>query len=280
MIRRSRLYIPGNNPKMIQSGKALKPDVTLLDLEDSVPLQDKLAARLLVREAIKFLQFKNEVMVRINHFPMGREDLKEIVIEELDSILYPKTESSQDIREVAELLEDLEKTRSLSKKIEIVPVIETAKGCLRCEEIAFSPRVSAITFGAEDFVADIGGIRTRECLFHLKSTLAVAAAAAGIQALDTVYPFIDNEEGLRKEAEESKAMGFCGKGAIHPLQLNVIHEVFSPSEEEVAWALKVIEAMKEAEAKGRAAAALEGRMIDTPTLKKAHRIMEISEVMT
>jgi citrate lyase subunit beta/citryl-CoA lyase len=265
---------------MIQSGKALKPDVTLLDLEDSVPLQDKLAARLLVREAIKFLQFKNEVMVRINHFPMGREDLKEIVCEELDSVLYPKTESSQDIQEVAELLEDLEKAKSLPKKIEIVPVIETAKGCLRCEEIAFSPRVSAITFGAEDFVADMGGTRTRECLFHLKSTLAVAAAAAGIQALDTVYPFIDDEKGLRMEAEESKAMGFCGKGAIHPLQLHVIHEVFSPSKEEVTWALKVIEAMKEAEERGRAAAALEGRMIDTPTLKKAHRIMEISEVMT
>ncbi|MBU7036948.1 MAG: CoA ester lyase [Theionarchaea archaeon] len=280
MIRRSRLYIPGNNPKMMQSGKALNPDVILLDLEDSVPLHDKLAARLLVREAITFLQFRKEVMVRINHFPMGKEDLKEVVCEQVDSVLYPKSESSQDIEEVAELLDELESARSLSKRIDIVPVIETARGCLRCEEIALSPRVSAITFGAEDFVADIGGTRTRESLFHVKSTLAVAAAAAGIQALDTVYPFIDDEKGLKKEAEESKAMGFCGKGAIHPLQLAVIHEVFSPSAEEIAWAQKVIEALKDAEEKGRAAAQLEGRMIDTPTLKKAHRIMETYKVMT
>ncbi|MBU7043832.1 MAG: CoA ester lyase [Theionarchaea archaeon] len=280
MIRRSRLYMPGNNPKMIQSGRMFHSDVLLLDLEDSVPLTDKLAARILVREALEHLTFENEVMVRINHFPLGRRDLKEIVCERLDSILYPKCESVHDIEEVKDVLQKLEKNYAIDKEIEIVAVIETAKGCLHCEEIAHGPRVTALTFGAEDFIADIGGIRSQESLFFLKSMVAISAASAGIQALDTVYPYIDDDEGLKKEAEESKKMGFCGKGAIHPRQLSIINSVFTPSQEEIAWAQKVISVMKEAEEKGMASAALDGRMIDTPTLKKARRITAIAEVIS
>lgn len=265
---------------MVQTGRVFKSDVLLLDLEDSVPLTDKLAARLLVREALDSLEFKNEVMVRINHFPMGKEDLSTIVCERLDSILYPKCESPADIEEVVTVLHMLEDHHSLHKNIEVVAVIETGKGCLHCEEIASSPRVTAITFGAEDFIADIGGTRSWESLYYLKSMVAISAAAAGIQALDTVYPYIDDDEGLRKEAEESKKMGFCGKGAIHPRQLSIINEVFSPSSQEVEWAQKVISAMKEAGEKGMASASLDGRMIDTPTLKKARQIMEIAEVVS
>lgn len=277
MIRRSRLYVPGNNPKMIQTSKTFKTDVLHLDLEDSVPLPDKIAARMLVGEALRFLDFRSEVSVRINHFPVGERDLEEIVCPQLTSILYPKTETSQDVREVSAFLEKLEKKKGVHP-IEIIPVIETARGCINCEEIASSPRVTALTFGAEDFIADINGKRCRESLFYLKSRIVVSAAAAGIQALDTVYPFIDDDEGLQKEAEESKAMGFQGKGAIHPRQLAVINRVFSPSAEEVEWAQKVIEAMKEAEARGMAAASLDGRMVDTPTLKKAQKIMEYGVV--
>jgi citrate lyase subunit beta/citryl-CoA lyase len=265
---------------MIQSGRVFESDVLLMDLEDSVPLADKLAARILVHEALESLQFSNEVMVRINHFPLGEKDLQEIVCPQLDSILYPKCESTQDIKEVADVLHELETQHNLDKEIEIVAVIETGKGSLHCEEIAHSPRVTALTFGAEDFIADIGGIRSRESLFFLKSMVAVSAAAAGIQALDTVYPYLDDDEGLQKEAEESKRMGFCGKGAIHPKQLPIINSVFSPSPEEIAWAQQVISAMQEAEKKGMASASLDGRMIDTPTLKKARRITDIAKVIS
>jgi citrate lyase subunit beta/citryl-CoA lyase len=265
---------------MIQSGRVFESDVLLLDLEDSVPFADKLAARILVREALESLEFTDEVMVRINHFPLGERDLQEIVCQRLDSILYPKCESTRDIEQVVDVLHELEVKNSLEKEIEIVPVIETGKGCLHCEEIAHSPRVTALTLGAEDFIADIGGIRSWESLFFLKSMVTVSAAAAGIQALDTVYPYLDDEEGLRKEAEESKRMGFCGKGAIHPKQLSIINSVFTPSSEEITWAQQVISAMKKAEKKGMASASLNGRMIDTPTLKKARRITEIAEVIS
>lgn len=265
---------------MVQSGRMFKSDVLLLDLEDSVPPSDKLAARLLVREALDSLEFKNEVMVRINHFPLGKADLQEIVCQRLDSILYPKCESVNDIEEVAKVLHRLENDYSLNKEIEVVAVIETGRGCLHCEEIASGPRVTAITFGAEDFIADIGGTRSWESLYYLKSMVAISAAAGGIQALDTVYPYIDDDEGLRKEAEESKKMGFCGKGAIHPKQLSIINDVFSPAHEEIEWAQRVISAMQEAGEKGMASASLDGRMIDTPTLKKARQIMEIAGVVS
>lgn len=279
MIRRSRLYVPGNSPKMIQGARAFHTDVILLDLEDSIPVPDKLAARILVKEALQSLPFDQEIMVRINHFPLGKEDLTQIVCKRLDSILYPKTESVDDIKEVSSFLDDLESKNSLDKTIEIIPVIETAKGCLVCEDVVYGERVTGITFGAEDFIADIGGSRCEESLFYLKSKITVSAAAAGIQALDTVYPFIDDDSGLRKEAETSQNMGFSGKGAIHPRQLSIINEVFTPSSEDIEWAQNVMDALKKAEEKGKAAAALDRRMIDTPTLKKAQRIMEISEVV-
>jgi citrate lyase subunit beta/citryl-CoA lyase len=264
---------------MIQGARVFHADVILLDLEDSVPVPNKLAARLLVQEALHSLSFNQEIMVRINHFPLGKEDLKEIACQRLDSILYPKTESVDDIKEVSSFLDNLEKEKSLDTTIEVIPVIETAKGCLACEEVVYGERVTGITFGAEDFIADIGGSRCEESLFYLKSKITVSAAAAGIQALDTVYPFIDDDSGLKKEAEQSKNMGFSGKGAIHPKQLSIINEVFTPSTEDVEWAQNVMDAMKKAEEKGKAAAALEGRMIDTPTLKKAQRIIEMSEVI-
>jgi citrate lyase subunit beta/citryl-CoA lyase len=276
-LRRSRIYLPGNRPRMIQKGPLLGADAVILDLEDSVSPDEKDAARFLVTNALKSLNFADsEVMVRINPLnTCGLEDLKAVLPVGPDAIVVPKCENGQDVRVVESAI-----TRcNLSKPVAILPLIESAKGILNAYEIACaSTMVAAITFGGEDFTQDIGATRTREGkeIFLGRSMLVIAAKAAGVQALDTVFSDFNDEEGLRNDTLAIKQMGFDGRAAIHPSQIQIIHEIFAPTEAEIQHALLVIRAAEEARRKGSGIAVVKGKMIDKPIIERAEKIIRIA----
>jgi citrate lyase subunit beta/citryl-CoA lyase len=280
-LRRSRIYIPGNNPRMIETCGLFEADVITLDLEDSVSLEQKLDARMLVSEGLKDLNFgRSEITIRINSLNnSGKEDLKEIIpTGKVDAIYLPKTEKADDIKELERILDELEQEKGKTK---IVPILESAKGVLNAYEIAkSSSRLIALSFGGEDYTRDLGGERTREGyeLFYARSRVVMCAKAAGVQALDTVHSDISDMDGLKENCLRIKHMGFDGKAAIHPSQIPVIHEAFNPTQEEIEYAKKVIECAEEAKRKGLGAIALGRKMIDKPVLEKAYRVIEIAKL--
>ncbi|RLF70978.1 MAG: citrate lyase subunit beta [Thermoplasmata archaeon] len=282
-LRRSRLYVPGNNPSMLVNAGVYGADVLTFDLEDSVSPGEKLAARLLVGELLKekTVDFgRSEVTVRINPLstPYGKKDLLEIVCERLEGIYLPKTESEEDVIKLDELLTRLEEEKGLEVgRIKLFAIIETAKGVLNAYQIASaSKRLEAITIGGEDLTADLGGERTPDgmTLFTARQMILLAARAAGVQALDTVYSDIKDSNGLYQEAVTVRKMGYDGKAAIHPSQIEVIHRAFTPTEEEIEYARRVIEALETAKKEGSGVAALGSKMIDRPIVKRAERILE------
>ncbi|MCD6110565.1 MAG: HpcH/HpaI aldolase/citrate lyase family protein [Thermoplasmata archaeon] len=282
-LRRSRLYVPGNNPSMLVNAGVYGADVLTFDLEDSVSPEEKLAARLLVGELLKekTVDFgRSEVTVRINPLstPYGKKDLLEIVCERLEGIYLPKTESEEDVIKLDELLTRLEEEKGLEVgRIKLFAIIETAKGVLNAYQIASaSKRLEAITIGGEDLTADLGGERTPDgmTLFTARQMILLAARAAGVQALDTVYSDIKDTDGLYQEAVTVRKMGYDGKAAIHPSQIEVIHRAFTPTEEEIEYARRVIEALETAKKEGSGVAALGSKMIDRPIVKRAERILE------
>ena len=284
-LRRTRLYLPGNNPDLMLNAGLFGSDCVILDLEDSVALADKADARVLVRNSLLALDFSgSERIVRIN--PMstdyGPKDLEMIVQAEPDTLLIPKCECKDDVSAVEEMVIYLEQQAKLNRSIFFMPLIETAKGVLRAYEIATaSDRVVALCFGAEDFTADIGAERTpdgRES-FVARSMLVLAAKAAGVQAIDTVYSDVDDIEGLVKSTEEAISLGFDGKGVIHPGQIKPIHDTFTPTPERIEYARKVIKALREAEDRGLGVASLGGKMIDAPVAARANKILALAKAM-
>ena len=281
-LRRSRLYVPGNNARVLAFADVFGPDCIILDLEDSVPPDEKDAARFLVREVLANLDFKDtEVWVRINPLPRGgREDLEVVLPGRPHGICLPKAESPVEVAELAALLYELEGRYGIPWMVWIMPIIESPKGVLAAPEIALaSERVVCLAFGAEDYAAELGCGREWDVLLWARSRVVAAAAAAGIQASDTVYPDVEDEEGLIEEARRAKALGFDGKGAIHPLQLEPIHRAFAPTPEEISWAQGVVKAAEEAERRGLGAVAYQGRMVDRPVVLRAKRILEMARAL-
>ena len=284
-LRRSRLYVPGNNPKMIPPAGLYGADVISLDLEDAVGPDFKIDARMLVSEALKVVDFgpNVEVTVRINPIetPWGKWDIKQIVCERLDGIYIPKVESREDVIRVDELVTGMEEKKGLDiGRIKLFATMETARGILNAYEIAkCSKRLEGITIGGEDLTADLGGIRSSEGLaIHTSRQLIVLAAkAAGIQAIDTVYSDFKDMDGLRKETETVKIMGYDGKACIHPSQIEVIHDAFNPSQEEIEYSVKVKHAIGEAKTKGSGVIALGKKMIDRPIVLRAEKILARAE---
>ncbi len=281
-LRRSRLYVPGNNPSMLVNSSVSDADVVTFDLEDAVAPRDKLPARVLVGEILRDEQIDlgtSEITVRINPLstPYGEKDIEEIVCKRLDGIYLPKTEDPKDVEKVDTILTKLEKKMGLENgKIHIFALIETARGVFNAQEIATaSPRIEGITIGGEDLTADLGGERTSDgsTIFTARQLILLTAKAAGVQAMDTVYADIDDMDGLYEEAVKVRKMGYDGKAAIHPSQIEVIHRAFTPSEEEIAYARKVISALKEAEASGSGVASVGNKMIDKPIATRAKRIL-------
>jgi citrate lyase subunit beta/citryl-CoA lyase len=279
-LRRSRLYLPGNEPKFFINAGLHSPDAIILDLEDSVAPSEKEAAQLSVRNALLSVDFYNaERMVRINQLPKGLSDLKFVVPHNVNVILVPKCESAEQIHQLEKEVERLKKLYKVKYAIYFMPIIESALGVIKAFEIATASKNNcALAIGLEDYTADIGTQRSEEGKesFFARSMLVNAAHAAGIQAIDTVFSDVVDMEGLRKSVIEAKSLGFEGKGCIHPRQIKVVHEAFAPSLEEIEKAKKILLAFEEAEKKGLGVVSLGSKMIDPPVVKRAMRTIELA----
>jgi len=285
-LRRSRLYLPGNNPYLMQNSYLFGADSLIFDLEDSVAISEKMSARFLVNEALKFLPIENtEKMVRINPLTIfGREDLKVIMKNpSFDTILLPKCESADDVRRADETITFYEKLYNYTNlSIALIPLIETAKGIINANDIAYaSLRNVALSFGAEDFTADIGTSRTSEALELLAARQAIilASKANCIQALDSVFSNISDMHGLKDDTIKSKSLGFDGRGLIHPEQIHVVHEVYKPKKDEIEYAKNVIKAIDAAKQKGDGVVSIGRKMIDAPVEKRARNILKLAKKM-
>lgn len=277
-FRRSRLYLPGNYPKFMVNAGIHNPDGVILDLEDSVAPTEKDAARILVRNALRRVDFYGaERMVRINQLPKGLEDLDRVIPHNVHLILIPKCESTEEVEEVNSRIQSIASKNKINNEIYIMPIIESAMGVINAYDIATSSsNVVALAIGLEDYTSDIGTERTDEGKesFLARSMIVNAAVAAGIQPIDTVFSDVDDEEGLRRSVLESKSMGFVGKGCIHPRQIKVIHEAFAPTGEEIEKAKKIVLAFEEAEKKNLAVVSLGSKMIDPPVVKRAQKVVD------
>lgn len=283
-LRRTRLYLPGNNPYLMEGGGLFGADVIILDLEDAVSQNEKVDARFLVRNALSNLDLgDSEVIVRINPFSNGGEDDVKTVLPGLpDAIMLPKTNSAEDVLRLDRLLEETENENNITiGATKLFPLIESAEGVVNANEIAkASKRNVMLTFGAEDFTADIGVRKSKEGkeLFFAKAQIVLAAKAAEIQASDTVYSDFEDVEGLIKDTEVSKSIGFDGRGVIHPLQIEHIHNVYRPTKEEIEYAEKVVAALEEAEKRGSGVASLGKKMIDAPVAKRARKVLNLARL--
>ena len=279
-LRRSRLYLPGNEPKFFLNAGLHKPDGIILDLEDSVAPSEKDAARILVRNALRSVNFYGcERMVRINQGQKGIEDLRYIIPHNVNVVLIPKCELAEQVVETILEVRRLKVKHRIKNEVYIMPIIESAKGIIHAYEItSASPNVCALAIGLEDYTADIGSQRTPEGKesFFARSMIVNAAKAAGVQAIDTVYSDVANMEGLRESVIEAKSLGFEGKGCIHPRQIQVVHEAFSPTFDEIDKAKKIVLAFEDAEKKGLGVVALGNKMIDAPVVKRAQKTIELA----
>ncbi|MGA9753481.1 MAG: aldolase/citrate lyase family protein [Acidobacteriota bacterium] len=282
-FRRSRLYLPGNEPKFFLNAALHEPDGVILDLEDSVAPSEKDAARLLVRNALRAVDFAAcERTVRINQGERGLEDVEAVVPQNVHLLLIPKVESAEQVLSVDERAEEVRKASGLKAPVHLMPIIESALGCFRALDIAkASPRVVALTIGLEDYTADLGAQRTQEGResFWARSVVVNAARAAGVTPIDTVFSDVSDMEGLRQACLEAKALGFEGKGCIHPRQVPVVHEAFAPSAEEVERATRIVLAFERAEKDGLGVVALGSKMIDPPVVKRALRTVTMAEAL-
>lgn len=281
-VRRTMLFIPGDNPGMLLNGGVLGADSIIFDLEDAVSLTEKDSARILVRNALKNLDYgKTEVIVRINalNTDYWKKDLDQIIPALPDVIMPPKIERAKDIEKICEYISKIEKDMGIEDKtIKIIPIIETSLGIENSFQIGqASPRLEALFLGAEDLTANIGAKRTKsgDEIFYSRSRIVIAAKASEIQAIDTPYTDIDDEEGLKKDAQFAKDMGFDGKASISPRHVETINKVFTPSEEEIEFAKEVIEAINRAEEEGRGVISMKGQMIDAPIVNRANHVLEI-----
>jgi len=282
-LRRSRLYLPGSEPKYFINAALHGPDAVILDLEDSVHRGEKDAARILVRNTLRAVDFGAcERMVRINQLPMGLEDLAEIIPEAPDLILMPKVEEAGQVTEVDRMIGELKARHGIDRPIWLMPILESALGIENAFQIAAStPRVAALTIGLEDYTADLGVAKTsegRESLYA-RTRLLNAAKAAGIQANDSVFGDIGDMDGLRRWAETARALGFEGMGCVHPGQIRIVHEAFAPTPAEIEKALKIVAAFQEAEQKGLGVVSLGSKMIDPPVVERARKLVERARAM-
>jgi len=285
-LRFSRLYLPGNSPSMMLNAGIHDPNGIILDLEDSVAIAQKEAARLLVTKALLKESLidrdVSEIMIRTNGMdtPFVTADLERVVPARPSSIRLPKVEDKESLLQFIVLLEKIEKENNLDYEIEISPILETVKGVTNAHEIAGAhKRICALSFGAEDFTRDLGTSRTIEGaeLSHARGLIVLAAKFASIQALDTVFANVLDFENLKKETLKIKGLGFDGKSVIHPSQIEIVHSVFRPTNKEISDAIEIEKALKKAEAAGSGVVALNGRMVDTPVVKKAEKIIMLAK---
>ncbi len=278
-MRRSMLFLPGNNPNMLINGNCLGSDAVIFDLEDAVAPSQKDAARILVRNTLKYMDFRGcERIVRINSIgtPYWKEDLKQLLPYKPDLILLPKTETAEDVCKVDEYMTEL------GSETGLMALIETAWGVENAFQIATaSPRLKALFLGAEDLTADLRCKRTKEGreIEYARQRLVVAARAAGVDVYDTPFTDVNDDEGIVTDATYAKALGFTGKASISPRHVEVINAVFSPTQKEIDYAYEVMEAIALAKKQGKGAIALYGKMIDAPIVNRAMQTISAAEAL-
>jgi len=279
-LRRSRLYVPGDQAKLIINAGLFKPDGIILDLEDAVAPDEKQSARCLVRNALREVDFLGaERMVRINQLPMGLEDLDFIIPHGVHTVLIPKCEHAETVQEVEARIQELQIKHKTKAPVFLLPIIESALGIINAYKIAMaSTNIVALTIGLEDYTADICAERTLEGKesFFARCQIVTAARAADIQPIESVFSDVGNDDGLKASIAEAKSLGFKGKGCIHPNQIPIVHAGFAPSEKEIAKAKKISLAMKGAQEKGIGVVSLGTKMIDPPVVKRAERVLTLA----
>ena len=283
-MRRSMLFLPGNNPNLLINGGCLGADAVIFDLEDAVAPDQKDAARILVRNTMRYMDFRGcETIIRINSTdtPYWRADLEALMPWKPQLILLPKTGTPQDaLAADAYMTEVEEKLGFANNTVGLMPLIETALGVENSFAIASSTkRIQALFLGAEDLTADLQCKRTKEGreIEYARTRLVVAARAAGVDVYDTPFTDVNDDEGIVKDTEYAKALGFTGKSSISPRHVEVINQVFTPTMKEIDYAYEVMEAIAEAKAQGKGAIALYGKMIDAPIVTRAQRTIAAAE---
>jgi citrate lyase subunit beta/citryl-CoA lyase len=277
-MRRSLLFMPGNNPAMLQNSDIFDSDAVIYDLEDAVSVTEKDSARILVSQFLKTKsQFPMEVVIRINGLDTEfyMDDLLAVLSNKIDTIMLPKA-SVKDLILLDEILTKLERERALTKRIHIIPIIELASSVLEIEEIVKQNRVNGVLLGAEDLTSDLDVQRTKQGdeILYPRMRLAIACAAYKIDSIDTPFTDTADEDGLLTDCKKALGLGFTSKSAIHPSQVGVINDIFVPSPEKIKWALRVQSATQEAEKKGLGVFSLDGKMVDKPVIQRANKILE------
>jgi citrate lyase subunit beta/citryl-CoA lyase len=279
-LRFSRLYLPGNSPKLMLNAGIHNPNGLILDLEDAVAPNKKFEARFVVRNALRSLNFYGaERMVRINQGQMGIDDLSFIVAHNANLILIPKCESVEDILRVDNEIARLKKLHGIDNDIWLMPIIESAKGVIKAYEIAISSKnIVAMAIGLEDYTADLGTQRTAEGTesFFARSMVVNASRAARIQPIDSVFSDVSDMDALAQNVIKSKSLGFDGMGCIHPRQIEVIHQNFAPADKEIERAKKIYLAFQDAKKKGLGVVSLGSKMIDAPVVKRATNTIKVA----
>ena len=280
-LRRSMLFVPGSNAAMLSNSFIYKPDSIMFDLEDAVALKEKDSARLLVAHALQHPLYQEiETVVRVNPLDseFGLLDLNAVVRAGVDVVRMPKTETAQDVVDMDNAITDIEKAcgREVGST-KMLAAIESPLGITQANQIATaSKRLIGIALGAEDYVRNLKTERSPEGieLLFARCSILQAARAAAIQAFDTVYSNANNEEGFLKEAALIKQLGFDGKSLINPRQIELLHNLFAPTQKDVDQAKRIIEAAEEAEKQGSGVVSLNGKMIDAPIIDRAKLVLE------
>ena len=285
-MRRSLLFLPGNNPNMLINGNCLGADAVIFDLEDAVSPDEKDAARILVRNTMRYMDFSGcEIIVRINSVDSDywKADLDEIIPEKPSMILLPKTGEAKDVALADEYMTCLEEKLGFEKNtVALMPLIETALGVENAFQIAkSSERVKALFLGAEDLTADLQCVRTKASreIEYARTRLVVAGRAAGIDVYDTPFTDVNDDEGIVVDAACAKSLGFSGKASISPRHIDAINAAFTPTMAEIDYAYEVMDAIALAKEMGKGAIALHGKMIDAPIVARAQRTISTAEAL-
>jgi len=280
---RSLVFVPGNNPRFLEKAKSLTGDIVCFDLEDSVPDKEKQIARTLISKKLKeHKDFSASVFVRTNSPQSGKipNDLEKIVQKGLDGIVIPKVDSAKELKKIEKIISTLEKKRKL-KKIRLIPSIESALGVINCYEIAAaSKRVDAIVFGIFDLLNDMQIEYTKGNPIGAKYSrylVPVAAAAAGVVAIDGIWQEIKDEKGLQQDCKLGKELGYVGKSIIHPDQIKTTHKIFHPNSSEISWSKLVVQEYEKSIKKGKGAIVVDGKMIDEVHYKRATELLQLSK---
>jgi len=282
-LRRTMMFVPGNNPGMIKDAYIYNCDSLMFDLEDSVSVTEKDAARSLVFHALTTIDYgEKEIVVRVNdpRTPVGQADLEAMVRAHAQVIRLPKTETAEDVTYCADLLGRIEQAAGMAEgTVHMMAAIESARGVLNARQIAeASSRLIGIALGAEDYVTDLKTNRSADGieLLFARCMILQAARAAGIAALDTVYSDVNNEDGFRAEVTLIRQLGFDGKSIINPRQIKPVIDIYTPTQKEIDKALAVTAAIEEAHRKGSGVISLNGKMIDKPVVTRAERVLALA----